>query len=248
MQLHRRANWSPREDRRITLLWLGLFLIIVVVGFGLNLTHYLHESPPVPKVVHVHAIITTIWLLILTMQVVLVEVDNVKLHRKLGWFAGGWAIVLIFFAAVGELSWQAANLHTPSTTPAFLSIPFGNLLCFAVLITWGFLLRKNIAAHRRVIMLANLAISVAGFRRLVETVFHHPNSPIENYFFFYSGTLFIVLLMFLWDWKNNHVMMQFVIGAAFMVTIEILSFALFYNAAWKTFATGVLEAWGKFAL
>lgn len=49
MQLHTRATWSAREDRRITLLWLGLFLAIVLVGFGFDLTNYLHETPAVPK-------------------------------------------------------------------------------------------------------------------------------------------------------------------------------------------------------
>lgn len=248
MQLHTRATWSGREDRKITLLWLGLFLIFVVMGFGFDFTNYLHETPAVPKVVHVHATITTIWLLILTMQVLLVEVDNVKLHRKLGWFAAGWAALLVFFAAWGEMSYEATNLHTPGDTPAFLAISMGSLLSFAVLITWGILLRKNIAAHRRIVMLANLSIAGAGFSRLLKFFAVHPTSPVGNYFFFYGGTLFIVLLMLLWDWKKNRMMKQFVIGAVFLVAVGIVSFILFYDPAWKVFTGGVTEAWGKFAL
>ena len=248
MQLHTRATWSAREDRRITLLWLGLFLAIVLVGFGFDLTNYLHETPAVPKVVHVHATITTIWLLILTAQVLLVEVNNVKLHRKLGWFAAGWAALLIFFAAWGEMSYEATNLHTPGDNPAFLAISMGSLLCFAVLITWGILLRKKMAAHRRIVLLANLSIAVAGFTRLLQLFPVHPTSPVGNYSFFFSGTLFIVLLMLFWDWKKNRVMKQFVIGTVFVVAVQVVSIILFYNPARKTFAGGVIAAWGKFAL
>lgn len=198
--------------------------------------------------VHVHATITTIWLLILTAQVLLVEVNNVKLHRKLGWFAAGWAALLIFFAAWGEMSYEATNLHTPGDTPALLAISMGSLLCFAVLITWGILRRKNMAAHRRIVLLANLSIAVAGFTRLLQLFPVHPTSPVGNYFFFFSGTLFIVLLMSFWDWKKNRVMKQFVIGTVFVVAVQVVSIILFYNPAWKTFAGGVIAAWGKFAL
>jgi len=248
MQLHTRATWSARQDRRITLLWLGLFLAIVLIGFGFDFTNYLHETPAVPKVVHVHAALTTIWLLILTTQVLLVELDNVKLHRKLGWFAAGWAVLLIFFAAWGELSWEATNLHTPGVTPAFLAIPLGNLLGFTVLITWGILLRKNVAAHRRVILLANLSIATAGFARLLELFINHPKSPGGSFFFYYSGALFIAVLMLLWDWMKNRVMQQFVIGAAFLVAVQVVSISLFYNPAWKPLAGAVIQAWAKLNL
>lgn len=249
MQLHTRASWSSREDRRITLLWLGLFLAIVLVGFGTDLTKYLHETPHPPKIVHVHAIFTTIWLLVLTIQVLLVEVDNVKLHRKFGWFAAGWATLLVFIAAWGELSWEATNLHTPGTTPAFIAIPVGNLLSFSALITWGILLRKNLAAHRRVIFLANISIMTAGAARLFENVFHFSfSTPVQAFFFFYSGSLVLLLLMFLWDWKKNRVMRQFLIGSAYIITLQVISIVLFFNPSWTNFARGVIEAWGKFAL
>jgi predicted neutral ceramidase superfamily lipid hydrolase len=146
------------------------------------------------------------------------------------------------------MSYEATNLHTPGDNPAFLSISMGSLLCFAVLITWGILLRKNMAAHRRIVLLANLSIAVAGFTRLLQIFPLHPTSPVGNYFFFFSGTLFIVLLMLFWDWKKNRVMKQFMMGTVFVVAVQVVSIILFYKPAWKTFAGGVIAAWGKFAL
>jgi uncharacterized membrane protein YozB (DUF420 family) len=79
------------------------------------------------------------------------------------------------------MSYEATNLHTPGDNPAFLAISMGSLLCFAVLITWGILLRKNMAAHRRIVLLANLSIAVAGFTRLLQIFPLHPTSPVGNY-------------------------------------------------------------------
>jgi hypothetical protein len=245
MQLHARATWSAREDRKITLLWLGLFLAMILVGFGFDFTNYLHETPAVPKVVHVHAAITTIWLLILTTQVLLVEVNNVKLHRKLGWFAAGWAALTTFFAVWGELSYEAIHLHMPGFTPAIIVVFMGELVCFSVLLTWGILLRKNVAAHRRIIVLANLSIAVAGFARILDLFLDRPKSPLATYFFYFSGTLFIVLLMLLWDWKKNRVMKQFVIGTVFLVAVQVVSIVMFYNPVWQAFAERLIEAWHK---
>jgi predicted neutral ceramidase superfamily lipid hydrolase len=104
------------------------------------------------------------------------------------------------------------------------------------------------AAHRRIVLLANLSIAVAGFTRLLQIFPLHPTSPVGNYFFFFSGTLFIVLLMLFWDWKKNRVMKQFMMGTVFVVAVQVVSIILFYKPAWKTFAGGVIAAWGKFAL
>jgi hypothetical protein len=229
--------------------WLGLFLATVVVGFGSDLKNYFHEAPPVPKIVHVHAIVTTIWLLILITQVLLVEFDNVKLHRKLGWLAAGWAAVLVFFAAWGELSWEANNLHTPGLTPAFLSVSIGGLLCFALLMLWGILLRKNLAAHRRVIFLANVSIMTAGFIRLTGNLMNYnPTTPIGSFFFYYAGTVLILLLMFLWDWWKGRVMRQFVLGSGFILLSYVLSIVLYYSKPWEATTRVWMEAWAKIAL
>ncbi|MGA9605802.1 MAG: hypothetical protein WBR21_02070 [Rouxiella badensis] len=52
-------------------------------GFGFDLHNYLHEQPPVPMIVHVHAIATTLWLLTASALVLMVETGNVRLHRSL---------------------------------------------------------------------------------------------------------------------------------------------------------------------
>jgi hypothetical protein len=71
--------------------WLGILWVGMIAGFGVDIPRYLRENPPSPEVVHVHAMVFSTWLLLLTAQVLLVLRDRVSWHRKLGLFAAGWA-------------------------------------------------------------------------------------------------------------------------------------------------------------
>lgn len=135
--MHTRASWPARDDRRTAFVWLTAFWIIIGVGFGFDLHNYLHESPPVPTIVHFHAVATTLWLLVVTALVLLVEAGNVKLHRLLGWFAAGFAVIVVVIAPLSELSWQALNLYTPGALPPqFLSIAFAGVIGLLLLLPY----------------------------------------------------------------------------------------------------------------
>lgn len=248
MQLHTRGTWSAREDRRITLVWLFLFLFFIVTGFVMDLKNYFHETPAVSKIVHVHAVVTTIWLLLLITQVLLVELDNVKLHRKLGWFTAGWAAFLTMLAIAAELTWEAAHMNVPMWSTSFIAISIGSILLFALLTLWGILLRNNIAAHRRVMMLANIAITMPGFARLCQYLVPFPSSFIGQFFFHYGGTLLILLLMFFWDLWKGRVMHQFLAGACFILGYDFVSIVLFRSETWTGITHQLLGAWAKLGL
>jgi hypothetical protein len=215
--------------------WLGIFWIFTGFGFGFDLKHYLHESPPVPTIVHIHAVVATLWLLIVTALVLLVEIDKVKLHRTLGWFAAYFAVLIVVLGPWAQVSWQVVNLHTPDALPPeFLSLAFSGILCFAILLPWGVLLRGNPAAHRRVLILSTVAMSDPGYSRLVSLFVAPQNSWLGQYLFFFGGNLFIMLLMMAWDWHRGRVMQQFLLGASLVVVVDSVATWLFFNPAWQT--------------
>jgi len=239
LHVHTKATWPARDDRRAPAVWLGIFWIFIGFGFGFDLKNYLHESPPVPVIVHVHAVVATLWLLIFTGLVLLVEIGNVKLHRTLGWFAAYFAISIVILAPWAQVAWQVANLHTPDALPPeFLSIAFTGPLCFAILLPWGVSLRRNPAAHRRVLILSTIAMTDPGFARLV-SLFVHPQTTIfGQYLFFFGGTLFLMLLMLAWDWHKGRLMKQFLQGAGLILAVDIAGTVLFFTPAWQSFARG----------
>ena len=246
MQIHTIGAWPARSDRRAALVWLAIFWIFVGVGFGFDLHNYLHETPAVPKIVHVHAIATTLWLLTATALVLMVETGNVRLHRQLGWFAAGYAALVIVIAPWSELSWQALNLHTPDTLPPqFLSIAFSGVLCMALLLPWGILLRRNSAAHRRVLILATICISDAGFARMVGLFRPPPTTFFGTYFFYEGGTFLLIALMFLWDWKRDRIMQQFLWASSLILAVSLTATVLYFNPAWQSITHSWLESWAR---
>jgi len=249
VHLHTTATWPARTDRRPAIVWLAIFWIFVGVGFGFDLHNYLHEQPAVPTIVHVHAIATTLWLLTATALVLLVETGNAGLHRRLGWFAAGYAALVLVIAPWSELSWQALNLNTPGALPPqFLSIAFSGVFCMAVLLPWGVLMRRNSAAHRRVLIWATICISDAGFARFMGLLLPPPTTFLGTYLFYEGGNLLLILLMFLWDWKQNRVMKQFLIAASLVIATGLIATGLYFNATWQAITRAWLESWARHML
>lgn len=249
MQLHTAASWPAHSDRRAALVWLAIFWLFVGVGFGFDLHNYFHEHPPVPFIVHVHAIATTLWLLTATALVLLVETGNVRLHRSLGWFAAGYAVLVIVIAPWSELSWQALNLHTPgSLPPQFLSIAFSGVFCMALLLPWGVSMRRNSAAHRRVLILAAICISDAGFSRFMGLFLPAPTTFAGTYLFYEGGNALLILLMFLWDWKRNRMMKQFLAAASLVIGTGLAATGLYFNSTWQAISRAWLVSWARHML
>lgn len=243
MQIHTRATWRARDDRRASAVWLGIFWVFIGFGFGFDLRNYLHESPAVPAIVHVHAMMATLWLLIVTALVLLVEFDHVKLHRTLGWFAAYVAVLMVVLPPWAQVAWQVVNLHTAGALPPeFLSIAFSGVLCFGILFPWGVLLRGNSAAHRRVMILSTIAMTDPGFARLMGLFLPSPKTWLGQYLFYFGGALFIMVLMFAWDWYKGRVMRQFLVGVGLILAVEITANWLYFNAGWQMFARHWVEA------
>ena len=115
----------------------------------------------------------------------------------------------------------------------------------AVLLPWGILMRRNSAAHRRVLILATICISDAGFSRLVSLFLPAPTTFLGTYLFYEGGNLLLITLMFLWDWKRNRVMLQFLWAAAFVIAVGLAATGLYFNEIGKSIARSWLEGWAR---
>ena len=69
-----------------------------------------------------------------------------------------------------------------------------------------------------------------------------PTTFLGTYLFYEGGNLLLILLMFLWDWKRNRIMKQF-LWAAFLVTaVGLTATGLYFNATWQSISRSWLEA------
>ncbi|MBA2933942.1 hypothetical protein HZF05_07495 [Sphingomonas sp. CGMCC 1.13654] len=76
------------------------------------------------------------WLICVTLQIALIELDNPSLRRRLGWWFVGLSAALIplgLLAAMADMSRSAAATHYE---PQFLGLEFQSLLVFSLLLCW----------------------------------------------------------------------------------------------------------------
>jgi hypothetical protein len=252
--LHTRGTWSPREDRTAFAVWLGVIWAGMIAGFGLDFPAYLHQSPPAPLILHVHAAVFAVWMLIVTAQVTLVMKDRVRWHMTMGWFAVGWACLMAVVGPWAVMSWMALNvdklLHPPLRPPHlpahFLAVNLVDLVGFLVLLGWGLTLRKNPAAHKRLMILATVSLADPGFARIATHVLTwHPSTPFGFFWLVFYGNVLLVALMLGWDWWRGRLMQQAVIGGVGMLAAMYGAATLFFWAPWQAMTLGWVQAWAR---
>lgn len=245
--LHVRGTWSARDDRAPSALWLGILWMGMIAGFGMDFSRFLHENPPPPKVLYVHAAVFSTWMLLLTAQVLLVLGDRVAWHKKLGWFAAGWACLMAVLGPWAALASAATSLHgSGSIDPPFLAVNMVDIGGFLVLLAWGLTLRKNPAAHRRMMILATVALADPGFSRVSGTLWPvEPAHVLPWFFYTFYGNVLLIALMTGWDWWRGRLMRSFVMGAAGLLAGFAAASFLYFWGPWKVFTLGVVEAWAR---
>jgi hypothetical protein len=243
---HLRGAWSTRDDRVAYAVWLGVLWVGMIAGFGLDFPKYLSESPPAPLVVHVHAAVFTVWMLIVTAQVTLVMKDRVRWHMKMGWFAVGWASVMAVLGPWAAMAWEALHVGHPLLPPQFLAVNLVDIAGFLVLLAWGLTLRKNPAAHKRMMILATVSLADPGFARLVIHALHpRVTTPFGFFWMVFYGNVLLVALMLAWDWWRGRLIRQAVVGGVGLLAAEYASVLLYFWDPWKAVTLGWVQAWAR---
>jgi hypothetical protein len=228
--------------------WLGVLWVAMIAGFGLDIPRYLHENPPAPKVTLLHGAVFTGWMLIVTAQVLLVLKDRVAWHRKFGWFAAGWACLMAVMGPWAALASVTVNLNTPFEDTASLGPNLVDIAGFVLLLAWGIALRRNPAAHKRMMILATFALADPAFARISLWLRPQPTGTVLGLFFLtYYGNLLLLALMIGWDWWRGRLMPQLVAGAAALLGAQYLSTLLYFWGPWKALSHHWVEAWVKLA-
>jgi hypothetical protein len=147
---------------------------IVVVGFRQTVDRFLfHASPPRPVLLWIHGAAFSGWVVFFILQSALVRVRKVSVHRTLGWFGAVLGAMMVTLGAVIAVvmgRFDALQLHQPD--PAFLSIPFFDMLSFGTLLGLAIVWRGKPALHRRFLVLATCCLLDAPFGRF-DYLFNH---------------------------------------------------------------------------
>ena len=141
--------------------------LVIVAGFSFQLAmgRSTFASPPL---VHAHAIVFMGWITIYVTQNVLVATDRISLHRRLGWIAAGWIVLMlalgcavtVAMARRGQVPFFFQPLH-------FLVFDPVSLFAFAGLTVAAIMLRRRTEWHRRLHFCGTALLMGPGFGRLL---------------------------------------------------------------------------------
>lgn len=166
LQSHREFAATHPSDGALFLAYIALIWIGMVLGFGGEIArHIKNNEPPYPVILHVHSAVFVTWLIAFTAQILLIRTGKPVSHHRLGiamtFGVGALAIVGPWTA----YTVQNLNFGTPRSDPAFFSVQLGDVIGFVGLSIAAIILRKQATAHKRLMLLAILQLSTAGFSR-----------------------------------------------------------------------------------
>ena len=182
-----------------------------------------------------HGVVFTAWFVLLAVQPALIATRRVALHRRLGWFGAGLAVVMCVVGVEGALiaaRRPGGFSGLPIPAEQFLLIPLGDILLFAIFVGLAVARRRDAQAHKRYMLIASTSLITAAVARVPLEVIA-TGRPIA---FFIATDLFLVALI-VWDLvTRRRLHSATVIGALVLVASQPLRLALSGNAAWLAVA------------
>lgn len=140
----------------------------VFVGFGPTFfLKVFSASPPLSPLLHIHGAAFAAWYAIFFTQARLAANGRPDLHRSLG-LAGFCLAPLMVGLGVAAAVVAIRTHHTPPGLDprSFLVLPFFGIAVFAVLCGAGFLARRRRETHKRLMLLASIAMLDAPIARI----------------------------------------------------------------------------------
>jgi hypothetical protein len=142
--------------------------VTVFVGFGPTFfLKVFSASPPLSPLLHVHGAAFAAWYAIFFAQTRLIAGDRPDLHRRLGLAGFGLAIAMVVLGVAAAVMAIRNNHTPPGLDPrSFLVLPFFGITVFAVLTAAGYVMRKRRETHKRLMLLASIAMLDAPIARI----------------------------------------------------------------------------------
>jgi hypothetical protein len=157
--------------------WLSVLLLsFLLIGFAPTLYFRAFTDPaPIPAYLHAHGVVLTSWYVWLVVQTSMVRADRTTTHRRLGVIGAAVVIAgpMATFGVVGRVHAAGLDWDTDMSVIPALGIEgvpmvnfvsqvvwanFASIVVFAGLLAAGILLRRTPQAHKRLIVLASIAI------------------------------------------------------------------------------------------
>jgi FtsH-binding integral membrane protein len=211
-----------------------LLLATVFVGFAR--TYYLagvFHAPLPSLIIHLHGAAFSCWILLLVTQTSLVSAGRVDIHRRLGIAGFLLACLMMVLGVLAATDLLVRAGGPPGADPqAFYIVPLTDMVIFATLIFFAFRARSNPPAHKRLILIATIGLSIAAIARW--PIVHR--TPGRGALISY---IFLLMLVAYDLWSSHKVHRATLWAGAFLIFVQQIRPFLGHSAAWHSFASWV---------
>ena len=143
-----------------------LLCVIVYVGFARSYYGAGMALPHSSPILRVHAAVFTLWMLVLVLQSALISGRRIAWHRTVGTIAFLLPPIMLFLGVAVTLDMFRRGKSIPGLDPvSSLAIPLINIGVFGILIGAAWRARRQPAAHKRLILIATICLSIAALNR-----------------------------------------------------------------------------------
>ena len=239
------TDFTPLQDRKIYVLWIALITVITIAGFLPDIARYRAEVPPPPFILHFHGFTYSLWLILVGLQIALIEVKKPRIHMQLGWWLVGLSVALVPIGLIAAMVDMARQVAHSDYEPQFLGLEFQSMLVLALLIAAGTLLRSDLAAHKRLMVLAAINLLDPGASRLF-TLFSpwKPGGIFGWWLKYFWANALMVLALIAWDlWKRRKVHPALLWGGALLAAGELVAVWLEFAPWWRPISARLVTLW-----
>jgi hypothetical protein len=237
------ARTSVRPEAKFFYFYLSVACVaIAFLGFAPTYwlpmaTHTFKANP----VFHIHGMLFFSWTLYLVYQSWLVASGKVAKHRTVGMIGVSLATAMTIFGLLVAIAAVrrdiAAGLEVPALT--FMIVPFTGIMFFAGAVVAALVKIKNPQAHKRLMILATVAILPAAIARWFLTFLAPPGAfPTPGVDLAPSALSGMILVAgIIHDWRTRgkpHAV--YVVGGSLFVVLHLLEAPVSQTAAWQAFA------------
>jgi hypothetical protein len=124
-------------------------------------------AAPLPnKLLHVHGAVFTLWMIVYFVQTALISARKVAWHRTFGTIAFCLPPIMIAVGVIAGIDALGRGVRIGPLSPeTSLAIPLVGIAGFAVLIAASWRTRRKPDAHKRLILIATIALTQAALGR-----------------------------------------------------------------------------------
>jgi hypothetical protein len=197
----RKTPQSLRSERAFFLGMMALIAMLVVWGFLPSFFLRDFVTPPATYIDRAgwmgwvfiaHGVLFMLWLALFALQTVLIGSKRLPLHKQIGRSSYPLYVAIVAMGLfVGYLGAKHGFHDVPFDSVTFSALPWLVILAYAILAWAGLNERKDPQRHKRLMLLATIAIADAGVARVALL---EPLTPE-----WMSRTVLLIIPLIIWD-------------------------------------------------